>query len=64
MKKDQLLAMRSAISLAEHHIRLQRPSHNRLMWTKLLRKAWQGAREVTHQFLDDAEAHNKNWKDL
>ena len=64
MTKEQLIALRSAVSLAEHHIRCLRRSRNRLEWTKLIRLAHQASREVTHRVLDEAEKQGKSWKEL
>jgi len=64
MTKKQLLALRTVVVCAEHHIRQQRPSQQRLEWTRELRTAWQAVREVTHRFLDETHAQGKKWEEL
>lgn len=47
MTRDQLIALRSCVSLAEDRIRQMRRNKNRLEWTQLLRRAWQATLEVS-----------------
>lgn len=54
MSRDQLLALRSVVKLAEHSIGNMRRGPNRLAWTRELRKARQAIREVTSQHIESA----------
>lgn len=53
MTKEQLVAIRTMVALAEHHIRGHAHDSWRLEWTQLQRKARQAVREITHTFLDE-----------
>jgi len=52
MTRKQLVALRTVVALAEHHIRTGRHSQYRLEWTQVLRTARQALREVTHTWIN------------
>lgn len=51
MTRKQLLALRTLIALAEHHIRTMRRSRHRLEWTRVLRDGQRASREVTVRWI-------------
>ena len=51
MTREQLIALRTAVCLSEIHIRNYSRGKNTLEWTKVLRKAKQAIREITHEHI-------------